>query len=162
MGRIYPRGGVALRGGEGPGVTGVEGVANMRTWTMAFVVGVGLLAAGITVASRAWAAEFSCTIPATSGTTCGIPKLTLRPQEKITIAVTSVKLGGDDLGTPHPTFQFKDANNNDAVLVTLTVAPGTSSTYQNKNDETDQTFLLWVNINKYRDVEIQGSYKISK
>jgi hypothetical protein len=134
----------------------------MRTWTMAFVVGVGLLTAGLTVASRAWAAEFSCRIPWYGGTDCGIPKFTIRAQEQLTFGMTSVKIAGKDLDKPCPVIELFDVNNNDTLLVSFDVCVGTPKTYQNKNKETDQTVRVRINIARTNDVDIQGSYKISK
>jgi hypothetical protein len=143
-------------------VAGVEGVANMRTWTMALMAGLGLLTAGITVASRAWAAEFSCKIPWYGGTDCGIPKFTIRAQEKLTVGMTSVKIAGKELDDPCPFIELFDINNNDTLLDSLELCVGKPKTYQNKNKETDQTVRVRINISKNKDVDIQGSYKIGK
>lgn len=133
----------------------------MRTWNLLSAVGAALIGAWVTVASLAQAAEFTCKVPWHSDTDCNIPKFTIHAQETLTIKVTSVKVDGADLGTPFPVFTILDVNNN-ATLGTLTVPARTSASYKNERTETDQTVQIRVNIGKMNDVDIQGSYTVSK
>ncbi len=135
----------------------------MRNLNLLSGVGVAIVGAWLAVTSLAQAAEFSCTIPWYTDTDCGLPKLSIPPEGKLTIELYTVTKDGQDFTERCPFFQVLDVNNNNIELTKpMKVCAKTAATYQNPMKTTEQIVSLRFNIKQGNNIHITGKYTVTK
>jgi hypothetical protein len=131
----------------------------MRTLNLLSGVGVAIVAAWLAVTNLAYADEFTCVIPATGDTDCGLNSIAIPARGVVTIYVDSIKKGGEDLKEP-ATFRILDTNKNNEEVASLTVSAGTSSRWIYPSNLRLLVANIRVNHGRWREVVVRGRYTI--
>ena len=130
----------------------------MRTLNLLSGVGVAIVAAWLAVTNLAYADEFTCVVPATGDTDCGLNDITIPPRGVVTIEVYTIKKkkkNGEDL-KEKATFRILDTNKNNEEVASLTVGAGTSSTWIYPSNLRLLVVNIRVNHGVWSDVVVRG------
>ncbi len=133
----------------------------MRTLNLLSGMGVAIVAAWLAVTNLAYADEFTCEIPWSGGTHCGLPKFDIPPQATLTIEVYSIQKDGKDTGGP-VSFTVQDANRENVKVHTIDVGPRTSSSWKYDGKEKPLTAQLYVNHADVAKIVVRGRYTVTK
>ncbi len=133
----------------------------MRTLNLLSGVGVAIVAAWLAVTNLAYADEFTCVIPPTGDTDCGLNSITIPAVGVVTIEVYSIKNKSTGKDLPESaTFRILDTNKNNEQVGKLTVGAGTSSTWFYKSQLRLLVANIRVNHGDWTDVIVRGRLTI--